>query len=102
MLKKGQFKNAVKMNNIEKYFGHVAALKGINFEVGNNEVVGLIGDNGAGKSTLIKIITGVFPPTNGEIYIRDKKGNVRCRTSDKEKLNHNLGQLIYFYVVICH
>ena len=77
MLKKGQFKNAVKMNNIEKYFGHVAALKGINFEVGVNEVVGLIGDNGAGKSTLIKIITGVFPPTNGEIYIRDKKVSLR-------------------------
>lgn len=73
MLKKGQFKNAVKMNNIEKYFGHTAALKGVNFEVGVNEVVGLIGDNGAGKSTLIKIITGVFPPTNGEMYIRDKK-----------------------------
>ena len=73
MPEKRNFKNAVKMNNIEKYFGHTAALKGVNFEVGANEIVGLIGDNGAGKSTLIKIITGVFPPTNGEIYIRDKK-----------------------------
>jgi len=70
---KRQFKNAVIMNNIEKYFGNVAALNGVNFEVGVNEVVGLIGDNGAGKSTLIKIITGVFPPTKGELYIRDKK-----------------------------
>jgi simple sugar transport system ATP-binding protein len=70
---KRKFKNAVIMNNIEKYFGNVAALNGINFEVGANEVVGLIGDNGAGKSTLIKIITGVFPPTKGELYIRDKK-----------------------------
>jgi len=70
---KRQFKNAVIMNNIEKYFGNVAALNGINFEVGANEVVGLIGDNGAGKSTLIKIITGVFPPTKGELYICDKK-----------------------------
>ena len=77
MLKKEQFKNAVKMNNIEKYFGKVAALKGVNFEVGANEVVGLIGDNGAGKSTLIKIITGVFPPTNGEIHIRDKKVSLK-------------------------
>ena len=77
MAEKRNFKNAVKMNNIEKYFGHVAALKGVNFEVGVNEVVGLIGDNGAGKSTLIKIITGVFPPTNGEIYIRDKKVSLK-------------------------
>lgn len=73
MPEKRQFKNAVIMNNIEKYFGNVAALNGINFEVGVNEVVGLIGDNGAGKSTLIKIITGVFPPTKGELYIRDKR-----------------------------
>jgi len=80
---KRNFKNAVKMINIEKYFGHTAALKGVNFEVGVNEVVGLIGDNGAGKSTLIKIITGVFPPTNGEIYIRDKKVSL---------LNYNVKQ----------
>lgn len=77
MTEKGQFKNVVVMNNIEKYFGNVAALKGVNFGVGANEVVGLIGDNGAGKSTLIKIITGVFPPTKGELYIRDKKVSLK-------------------------
>jgi len=70
---KRQFENAVRVKDIEKYFGHVAALKGVSFEVGAKEVVGLVGDNGAGKSTLIKIITGVFPPTKGELYIRDKK-----------------------------
>jgi len=70
---KRQFENAVRVEDIEKYFGHVAALKGVSFEVGAKEVVGLVGDNGAGKSTLIKIITGVFPPTKGELYIRDKK-----------------------------
>ncbi|MBA7496667.1 Fructose import ATP-binding protein FrcA [subsurface metagenome] len=45
----------VRMVNISKYFGEVAAIKEENFEVGYNEVVGLIGDNGAGKSTLIRI-----------------------------------------------
>ena len=73
MSEKRQFEYAVRTKNVEKYFGHVAALKGVNFEVGPNEVVGLVGDNGAGKSTLIKIITGVFPPTKGELYIRDRK-----------------------------
>ena len=73
MNQKKSFEYVVKMVDIEKYFGKIAALRGINFEVGANEVIGLIGDNGAGKSTLIKIITGVFPPSGGEMYIRDKK-----------------------------
>lgn len=73
MATENQHEYAVRMRDIEKYFGNVMALKGVNFEVGPNEVVGLIGDNGAGKSTLIKIMTGVFPPTKGEMYIRDEK-----------------------------
>jgi len=64
---------SLRMVNIEKYFGSVCALKNINFEVGHNEIVGLIGDNGAGKSTLVKILTGVFPPTSGKLYIADRK-----------------------------
>ena len=63
----------VKMVNIEKRFGSVQALKGIDFEVGRNEIVALIGDNGAGKSTLVKILSSVFPPTTGEIYFDGKK-----------------------------
>ena len=68
---------ALRMVNIEKYFGLVCALKNINFEVGRNEIVGLIGDNGAGKSTMVKILTGVFPPTSGELYIAGNKVNLR-------------------------
>jgi simple sugar transport system ATP-binding protein len=61
------------MVDVEKYFGSVCALKNVNFEVGKNEIVGLIGDNGAGKSTLVKILTGVFPPTRGALFIADRK-----------------------------
>jgi simple sugar transport system ATP-binding protein len=64
---------ALRMENIHKHFGKVVALNGINLEVGANEVVGLIGDNGAGKSTIVKILTGVFPPTAGDMYIKDQK-----------------------------
>lgn len=63
----------VRMVNIHKSFGEVTALHDENFEVGYNEIVGLVGDNGAGKSTLIKILTGVFAPDRGEIYFKGKK-----------------------------
>jgi simple sugar transport system ATP-binding protein len=54
--------------NIRKRFGYVEVLKGINLLIGNNEIVGLVGDNGAGKSTLIKILTGVYAQDSGELY----------------------------------
>ena len=61
------------LKNISKSFGGVKALNAVNFRVGHNEIVGLIGDNGAGKSTLIKILTGVYAPDEGEIYIKGEK-----------------------------
>ncbi len=61
------------MVNIWKSFGHVEVLRGVNFHVGYNEIVGLLGDNGAGKSTLIKILTGVHHPDRGEIYWKGEK-----------------------------
>src|SRR5579871_1664779 len=69
----GDFAHIVRLENVQKYFGAVHALKNINLAVGRNEIVGLIGDNGAGKSTLIKTLTGVIPPTSGRIFVRDKQ-----------------------------
>ncbi len=53
-------------------FGRVEALSQIDFKVGRNEIVGLLGDNGAGKSTLIKIVSGVLRPTAGKVWVRDR------------------------------
>ena len=58
----------VDMVDIHKYFGSVQALRGVDFHVERNEIVGLLGDNGAGKSTLIKVLTGFHTPTRGQIY----------------------------------
>lgn len=63
----------LELRNVSKSFGEVRALENINFQLDQNEVVGLLGDNGAGKSTLIKIITGYYQPTSGEIFFNGKK-----------------------------
>ncbi len=65
--------NRVELVNVSKTFGEVQALKNVDFILGENEVVGLLGDNGAGKSTLIKIITGYYQPDEGELYLNGEK-----------------------------
>jgi len=61
------------MDHISKNFGPVKALDDVTIALGQNEVLGLLGDNGAGKSTLIKILSGVFQPDKGEIYFEGEK-----------------------------
>ncbi|MBT3389170.1 MAG: sugar ABC transporter ATP-binding protein [Chloroflexi bacterium] len=64
--------NRLELRNVSKSFGEVKAIQNINFTLGENEVVGLLGDNGAGKSTLIKIITGYYQQTAGDIFFNGK------------------------------
>jgi simple sugar transport system ATP-binding protein len=64
----------LELKSISKTFGEVSALHHVDFQVGSNEIVGLLGDNGAGKSTLVKIITGYHhPDAGGEILWKGKK-----------------------------
>ena len=65
--------NRVELHKVSKYFGEVRALQDVDFHLEQNEVVGLLGDNGAGKSTLIKIITGYYQPSSGELFFNGKK-----------------------------
>jgi simple sugar transport system ATP-binding protein len=62
----------LELHDISKSFRGVHALEGVNLVVGENEIVGLLGDNGAGKSTLIKIVTGFHAPDSGTIVWRGK------------------------------
>jgi ABC-type sugar transport system ATPase subunit len=60
------------VKNLVKRFGGLTAVNQVSLDTFPGEVVGLVGDNGAGKSTLIKMISGVYHPTYGEIYFDGK------------------------------
>jgi len=62
----------LELRGIDKHFPGVLALKDAQFDVHRGEVHALIGENGAGKSTLIKIISGVYQPDKGEIWLDGK------------------------------
>jgi len=67
----------IRAKNITKYFGSVAALENVDFELKDGEILGLVGDNGAGKSTLIKILSGAELPNNGSIEVFGKPVSIK-------------------------
>jgi branched-chain amino acid transport system ATP-binding protein len=56
--------------DVQKYFGGLAAIAGVDFHVNQGEIVGLIGPNGAGKTTLFNLISGSVAPTSGVIMFK--------------------------------
>ncbi len=52
---------------VTKYFGAITALRDVNFHVTSGEALGVVGDNGAGKSTLMKILSGLYQPSEGQL-----------------------------------
>jgi len=63
----------VKLSHIDKKFGKVEVLRGIDLEIGYPGVLAILGPNGSGKTTLIKLILGMVIPDKGEVYIDGKK-----------------------------
>lgn len=65
--------NIVEIHQLEKYFGGVQALRGVDMSIPKGQVTAIVGDNGAGKSTLIKLISGIYEPTSGYITFDGQK-----------------------------
>lgn len=65
----------LKVQSLSMRFGGLLAVNNIDFEIKSGEIFGLIGPNGAGKTTTFNMISGVYNPTSGQIYYKDKRIN---------------------------
>src|SRR5450432_2124863 len=77
----------LQMQGIEKRFGGVHALRGVDFSIAAGEVVALVGENGAGKSTLMKILGGVHQPDVGTLLIDGVPARIH---SVSDAINHGI------------
>lgn len=62
----------LKISGLEASYGEIAALHGVELEVGRNSIVAILGSNGAGKTTLLKCLSGLLRPTKGELRFLDR------------------------------
>lgn len=59
----------IELRNVTKKFSNKTAVSGVSFEVKKGEIIGFLGPNAAGKTTTMRMITGFFPPTEGEVIV---------------------------------
>lgn len=62
-----------RVEKLVKKFGGLMAVNDVTFEVEKGEIFGLIGPNGSGKTTMFNMISGVYPPTSGRVFYRDRE-----------------------------
>ena len=76
--------------HMHKAFGPTIALKDVDFQLRRGEIHALLGENGGGKTTLMNMLSGIYFPDEGDIFINDRKVVIR---SPKDAFNHGIGMI---------
>ena len=74
---------AIEMRGISKTFGSIQANKNINLNVKQGEILALLGENGSGKTTLMNMLSGIYMPDKGSIYVNGKVAEIRSPEDSK-------------------
>ena len=90
---------AVRMENITKRFGNVAANDGVHFAALPGEIHGLLGENGAGKSTLMRILFGLYRADSGSIYVNDQPARI---TGPRDAISLGIGMVHQHFMLAEH
>ena len=81
---------AIEFKNITKRFGKVVANKNVNLTAYRGEILSILGENGSGKTTLMNMISGIYFPDEGQIFIDGKESVI---TSPKDAFNYKIGMI---------
>lgn len=81
---------AIKMHHVTKTFGKVVANKNVDLELKTGEILALLGENGSGKTTLMNMLSGIYFPDYGEIYVKGKEVTIR---SPKDSFTLGIGMI---------
>ena len=81
---------ALELRNVTKRFGTVVANKDINFTLYKEEILSLLGENGSGKTTLMNMISGIYYPDEGEIFVNGEKASI---LSPKDAFDYKIGMI---------
>ena len=92
-----QNNNAVELRGITKRFGSVVANDDINLEIKRGEILSLLGENGSGKTTLMNMLSGIYQPDEGEIFVNGKCVTIR---SPKDAYDLGIGMIHQHYHLV--
>ena len=81
---------AIELKHISKTFGSIVANKNVSLTVYNGEILSVLGENGSGKTTLMNMISGIYYPDDGQIYIGGKEVFIR---SPKDAYDYKIGMI---------
>jgi len=85
-----ELKPAIELKNITKTFGSVVANKNVDLTVNRGEILSILGENGSGKTTLMNMISGIYFPDEGQIYIDGKEVVI---ASPKDAFDYKIGMI---------
>lgn len=85
-----ELKPAIELKNITKTFGSVVANKNVNLTVNYSEILSILGENGSGKTTLMNMISGIYYPDDGQIFINGEEAVI---TSPKDAFDYKIGMI---------
>ena len=81
---------ALELKNITKTFGKVVANKNVSLKVGKGEILSILGENGSGKTTLMNMVSGIYYPDSGQIFVDGKEVVI---SSPKDAFDHKIGMI---------